>query len=140
MKDHRAVREQVRLLWIANGHNLVEAAKAANVPYRRAQKWLQRGNWQDKSDAITRQVDSSHFVSATADCLASEIESNGKATKLSLSRYAKRAAQDSEQLSTREAPLVHKVAQVAQIVHPEQFNPKGQDPATVAVSIAILNA
>lgn len=59
----------------------------------------------------------SKIVQSTANTLQSELEQNGKETKLSLSRYARRAAKDSEQLSTREAPLVHKVAQVAGIVH-----------------------
>lgn len=125
-------KEVVRLLTLQHGYKV--ASEMSGVPYDLCRQWGARGKWK-LSQTVTK-----HPITVAADNVASEIESNGKATKLSLSRYAKRAAQDSEQLSTREAPLVHKVAQVAQIVHPEEFNPKGQDQAQVAVNIAILNA
>lgn len=66
--------------------------------------------------------------------LQSEIESNGKETKLSLSRYARRAAKDSESLSTREAPLVHKVAQIASLTHPNLFGAEAQ-PAKFTLNV-----
>ncbi len=52
-----------------------------------------------------------------------------------MSRYAKRAAQDSEKATIRDAPLVHKVAQTAGIVH--KWNEKEQSSNAV-VNIALL--
>ena len=46
-----------------------------------------------------------------------ELADNERETRLSLSRYARRAAKDSESASLRDSPYVKQAAQVAGIVH-----------------------
>jgi hypothetical protein len=49
-------------------------------------------------------------------------------------------AKDAESVTLREAPYVHKAAQVASIVNPELYASKDKDATQVAVNIAILGS
>ena len=102
-------RELVRLLVIEHGQKV--AAELSGEPYEKVRKWTQRGNWLAKSQTVP------NGISATVERISDELADNERETRLSLSRYAKRAAQDSENATLRDAPLVHKAAQVAGIVH-----------------------
>lgn len=111
MKQHH---EAVKTLAIAIG--VRKAARQLGLSEDRVRQWSKRESWfklppQPPSKANVT------VVTSPSSVLANELETNGRETKLSLSRYARRAAKDSESLSTREAALVHKVAQVAGIVH-----------------------
>jgi hypothetical protein len=99
--DHPAVREQVRILYVSNGRNLSIAAEACNVPYRRAQKWLQRGNWNEKRDEITRQSDVSHSVSKATNHAESVMQDLGSKSKIALARAGYKAAEHYEKLPGR---------------------------------------
>ena len=99
-------RELVRLLVIEHGQK--RASELSGEPYEKVRKWTQRGNWLASQSVPTK---------AVVERVSDELADNERETRLSLSRYAKRAAQDSENATLRDAPLVHKAAQVAGIVH-----------------------
>ena len=56
-------------------------------------------------------------VQQVAERISDELADNERETRLSLSRYAKRAAKDAEGASLKDAPYVKSAAQVAGIVH-----------------------
>jgi len=78
----------------------------------------------------------SENVGKVADSLANELADNERETRLSLSRYAKKAAQDSEKATLRDSPYVKQAAQTAAIVH--RWDSKEQNQGNVVVNVAIL--
>ena len=115
-------RELVRLLVIEHGQK--RASELSGEPYEKVRKWTQRGNWLASQSVPTK---------AVVERISDELADNERETRLSLSRYAKRAAQDSENATLRDAPLVHKAAQVAGIVHKWGDNDKGSQSFTLNV-------
>jgi hypothetical protein len=101
-------RELVRLLVIEHGQKT--AAELSGEPYEKVRKWTQRGKWL-QSQSVP------NGVSATVARISDELADNERETRLSLSRYARRAAQDAEKASLRDAPYVKAAAQVAGITH-----------------------
>ncbi len=104
-------RELVRILYLEHGHQ--KASELSGVRYDLVRQWASRFGWteprtQSLSQSVTR---------AVADRVQDELAENERETRLSLSRYARRAAQDSEGASLKDAPYVHKTAQVAGLVH-----------------------
>ena len=99
-------KELVKLLVIEHGQKV--ASELSGEPYEKVRKWTQRGNWLASQSVPTR---------AVVERISDELQDNERETRLSLSRYAKKAAKDSEGLSAREAPYVKAVAQTAGIVH-----------------------
>lgn len=92
--DHPAVREQVRLLYLANGKNLTLAANTVGIPIDRAEKWKERGKWDKANDKAANQLAVSEAVGRLVDHAASELADDSKATKLGLSRYARKQAKE----------------------------------------------
>lgn len=115
-------------------HGLKKAAQLANVKYDRVKQWSHRYNW--TAGVIHSQEPVTTVTCSPADALQAELQEHEKNTRLSLARYSARAAKDSEQLSVRQAPLVHKVAQVAGITH--QWSDKREGQANVMVNVALL--
>ena len=70
-----------------------------------------------------------------ADALANVLQEHARETKLSLARSARRMAKDAEQATLREAPYVHKAAQVASITH--GWGEKEKNPNAI-LNVAIL--
>ena len=101
-------RELVKLLVIEHGQK--KAAELANEPYEKVRKWTQRGKWLSSHSVP-------NGVQATVERISDELAVNERETRLSLSRYARRAAQDAESASLRDSPYVKQAAQVAGIVH-----------------------
>ena len=101
-------RELVKLLVIEHGQK--KAAELSGEPYEKVRKWTQRGNWL-ASHSVP------NGVAETVCRVADELADNERETRLSLSRYAKRAAKDAEGASLKDAPYVKSAAQVAGIVH-----------------------
>jgi hypothetical protein len=64
-----------------------------------------------------------------ADALANVLQEHERETKLSLARSARRMAKDAEEATLREAPYVHKAAQVASITH--GWREKEKNPNTI---------
>ena len=77
-------------------------------------------------------------VTKPAEIVLEELADNERETRLSLSRYAKRAAQDSENATLRDAPLVHKAAQVAGIVH--KWNDTGAQGQSFTLNVLNMGA
>ena len=133
-RTHKAVIEQVRLLWLANGGNLTQACKTANVPIDRAEKWKERQNW-SLNALESKQMMTSENVGAIADSLASELAEAETQSRISLARSVKRLAKDSEDVTLRDSGHVYTVAKTAAIVHKwDQKSPQ----ANVMVNIALL--
>jgi hypothetical protein len=70
-----------------------------------------------------------------ADALANVLQEHERETKLSLARSARRMAKDAEEATLREAPYVHKAAQVASITH--GWGEKEKNPNAI-LNLAIL--
>jgi hypothetical protein len=68
--------------------------------------------------------------------ISDELADNERQTRLSLSRYAKKAAQDSEKATLRDSTYVKQAAQTAAIVH--RWYQKDQASGNVVVNVAIL--
>jgi len=90
--DHPAVREQVRLLYIGNGGNLTLAAKTAGIPVDRAEKWKERGKWDELNDAATRQMSLSENVGKVADNLARTLADDSAQSRVGFSKAARKVA------------------------------------------------
>ena len=100
-------KELVRILYLEHGHK--RAAELSGVNYDRVRQWAHRYQWkQGLSQNVTKQV---------AERVTDELAENERETRLSLSRYARRAAKDSEQATLKDAPYVKAAAQVAGITH-----------------------
>ena len=111
-------KQLVRTLVIQHGQK--KAADLSEVPYETVRKWTQRYHWLNNRDV----PNVPNPAKTIADNLESELSENKRETKLSLSRYARKASKDSEECTVKDAPLVHKVAQVASLVWPEENKPQ----------------
>jgi hypothetical protein len=105
-------KEEVRLLAIEYG--VREAARKLGLNEDRVRQWSSRHKWFSKPDVQNSVVTT---VTKPSVVLMDELADNERETRLSLSRYARRAAKDSESATMREAPYVKAVAQVAGITH-----------------------
>lgn len=109
-KANHSQRELVRLLYLEHGHQL--ASEMSGVRYDKVRKWASRYGWKGPSQNVT-----TSNIRAVTEKLSDELADNERETRLSLSRYARRAAKDSEQATLKDAPYVKGVAQVAGITH-----------------------
>lgn len=89
--DHPVVRQQVRLLYHQNGKNLSEAARLANIPLARAEKWKQRDPTWDISP--TGKKDVSENVRDVTDSVVEQLNTDSKATRLGFSKAARKVAE-----------------------------------------------
>jgi uncharacterized protein YjcR len=105
-------KEQIRMLVLSIGYD--QTAERTGIKPATLRKWAERGNWWAKAKP-TKAV--TNVTRQPADILSDTLAEHERETRLSLARYASRAAKDAEQASLRDAPLVHKAAQVAGIVH-----------------------
>ncbi len=121
-------KEAVRLLVLQEG--VREAARLAGLNENTVLSWAHRYDWKV---AIKSQ---SHGHSALVDTVQSELEQNERATRISLSRYSKRAAQEAEEAKLKDAGNVHKAAQVAGITF--KWDQKLDSTANVIVNVALL--
>jgi len=77
-----------------------------------------RDGWTQQIQVAThQQSDAITPVQSVPQSLAAILQEHERETKLSLARSARRMAKDAEQATLREAPYVHKAAQVASIAH-----------------------
>lgn len=118
-------RELVRLLYLEHGHQ--KASELSQVPYDTVRQWAHRYQWNVHSAPVT------NVTRRIADAVQNELAENERETRLSLSRYARRAAKDSEAMSARESPYVKGVAQVASITHKWGENDKASNQFTLNV-------
>jgi len=109
-KANQQQRELVRLLYLEHGHQL--ASEMSGVRYDLVRQWASRYGWQGPSQSVT-----TASIRAVTEKLTDELQENERETRLSLSRYARRAAQSAESATLRDAPYVKAAAQVAGITH-----------------------
>lgn len=77
-------------------------------------QWARRFGWNNKRTHAQETVTT---VTKPIQALQDTLQEHERETRLSLARYARRAAKDAESADLRAAPLVHKAAQVAGLVH-----------------------
>ncbi len=124
-------KEAIRILVADIGYT--RTSERTGIKRDTLYKWGQRKGWKEPvkhAQALTVQS-----VQSIGDIHASELADNECKTKLSLSRYARRAAEHSESATLRDSPYVKQVAQTAAIVH--RWDAKEQQGNTV-VNIALL--
>jgi predicted site-specific integrase-resolvase len=105
-------KEAIRILVADVGYQ--EASKQTGIAYGTLRQWANRGKWHTTpthSQAVTTVT--KPIAQAHADILAE----HERETRLSLAKYARRAAKDAEQASLKDSPYVKQAAQVAGIVH-----------------------
>jgi len=106
-------RNLIRVL--SADHDLKTISQLTNVPYANVRQIVSRSQRKAQQTAVSQIV--TNPVQAVAERLTDELADNERETRLSLSRYARRAAQDAEKASLRDAPYVKAAAQVAGITH-----------------------
>ena len=103
-------RNLIRVL--SADHDLKTISELTNVSYANVRQIVSRSQRkQGLSQIVTNPVQQ------VAERISDELADNERETRLSLSRYAKRAAKDAEGASLKDAPYVKSAAQVAGIVH-----------------------
>jgi hypothetical protein len=122
-------KEAIRLLVIQHGQR--EAARIAGLNEDTVCSWAKRYGWTVASKPQAR-TGNTQLVEKISD----ELADNERQTRLSLSRYAKRAAKDSETATLKDSPYVKQAAQTAAIVH--RWDAKEQNQGNVVVNVAIL--
>ncbi len=120
-------KEAIKLLVIQHGQR--EAARIAGLNEDTVCSWAKRYQWTTASKPQAR-TGNTTLVERISD----ELAENEKETRLSLSRYARRASRDAEEASLREAPYVKQVADVAGKVHKWD-----QQSPTQVFSLNVLN-
>jgi uncharacterized protein YjcR len=105
-------KEEARMLVAELGYN--QAADKLQMKAATLRQWAKRFSWNVTRTHAQQTVTS---VTKPSEALADTLAEHERETRLSLARYASRAAKDAEGASLRDAPLVHKAAQVAGIVH-----------------------
>jgi len=116
MTAAKAIQEQVRILALQIG--VRPAARQLGLNEDTVCSWASRYDWKTPTTQPGPQNSASKLqASYVADSVASELAENERETRLSLSRYARRAAKDSESATLKDAPYVKAAAQVAGITH-----------------------
>jgi len=128
-----AIREQVRMLALEIGEKA--AAEKLGIQYDRVRQWSHRYGWKRPTKSIQQSVTT---VTQPSVVLMDELAENERETRLSLSRYAKRAAKDAEQATIRDAPYVKAVAQVGGIAF--KWGSENDKPGHFTLNVLNLNS
>lgn len=132
MNAATAIQEQVRILAMDIG--VRPAARKLGLNEDTVCSWAIRYGWEIKPAKRGPETIASKMQATTVgDAIRDELAENERETRLSLSRYAKRAAKDSENATLKDAPYVHKAAQVAGIAHRWGDNDKQSNQFTLNV-------
>ncbi len=114
-----------------------DTATRTGIPANTLYQWARRFSWNTPIPHVQKTV---RTVRNPADVLSDELEANGHATKLSLSRSAKRLAAESETATLGQSKHVLNVAKTAATISPELYASGDKNQAQVAVNIAILSS
>jgi hypothetical protein len=129
----------VRVLAVAVG--VREAARQMGISQDAVRQRSKREGWMASPKTVAQRALAKSVTSVSpsalspADALANVLQERQRETKLSLARSARRTAKDAEQATLREAPYVHKAAQVASITH--SSGEKEKNPNAI-LNVAIL--
>jgi len=116
-------REAVRVLVVAVGPR--EAARQMGLSENTVLQWTSRFGWLDHTKAVPQlptsmQKQAVIGVIKPADALANSLKEDALATRVGLTRYAKRMAVQAETAGIlEEAPLYKAVADIHAKMHPE---------------------
>jgi hypothetical protein len=111
----------VRVLAVAVG--VREAARQMGISQDAVRQRSKREGWMASPKTVAQRALAKPVTSVSpnalspADALANVLQEHERETRLSLARYARKASKDAESANLRDAPIVHKLTQVAQIVH-----------------------
>ena len=113
--------EQIKVAYVA-GIGLREIARKMNIPEGTVLAHAKPRGWTQQIQVATQELnvvqsDAITQVQSVPQSIASILAEHERETKLSLARSARRMAKDAEQATLRQAPYVHKAAQVASITH-----------------------
>ena len=130
----------VRVLAVAVG--VREAARQIGISQDAVRQRSKREGWMASPKTAAQRALAKPVTSVSpdalspADALANVLQEHERETKLSLARSARRMAKDAEEATLREAPYVHKAAQVASITH--KWDQREQQSNNVVVNLALL--
>jgi hypothetical protein len=130
----------------ASGVGLREIARRMNIlevtvlQHAKRHRWTQQIKAATSSSNVIAPLSSGviapvQSVQSVPQTVAAILAEHERETKLSLARSARRMAKDAEQATLREAPYVHKAAQVASITH--SWGEKEKNPNAI-LNVAIL--
>jgi hypothetical protein len=128
------VREQIRLLYLANGRNLSETARASGLPIDRLEKWKERGHWDASPEIPKTSLEQCRRVS---DTVALTLAERRDSSRVNLSKYVVDASEKSAR-SKGDHKLARSTREVATIMEKVWPNEKEQNANTL-VSVQILN-
>jgi hypothetical protein len=129
----------VRVLAVAVG--VREAARQMGISQDAVRQRSKREGWMASPKTVAQRALAKPVTSVSpsalspADALANVLQEHERETKLSLARSARRMAKEAEEATLREAPYVHKAAQVASITH--SWREKEKNPNAI-LNVAIL--
>jgi uncharacterized protein YjcR len=127
--------EQIKVAYVS-GIGLREIARKMNIPEGTVLAHAKRHGWTQQIQVAThQQSDAITQLQSVPQSIASILSEHERETKLSLARSARRMAKDAEEATLREAPYVHKAAQVASITH--GWGEKEKNPNAI-LNLAIL--
>jgi DNA invertase Pin-like site-specific DNA recombinase len=127
--------EQIKVAYVS-GIGLREIARKMNIPEGTVLAHAKRHGWTQQIQVATQQQsDAITPVQPVPQSIAAILAEHERETKLSLARSARRMAKDAEEATLREAPYVHKAAQVASITHKWD---QREEQSNVMVNIALL--
>ena len=131
--------EQIKVAYVS-GIGLREIGRKMNIPESTVLAHAKRHAWTQQIQVATGQLavmqsDAITQVQSVPQSIASIFAEHERETKLSLARSARRMAKDAEQATLREAPYVHKAAQVASITH--SWGLREKNPNAI-LNVAIL--
>jgi len=129
--NQKVSKEAIRVLVLQHGQR--EAARIAGLNEDTVCSWAKRYHWTSASKPQAK-TGNTELVSRISD----ELAENERETRLSLSRYARRAAKDSESATLRDAPYVKGVAQVAGITH--KWNDQDGKASHFTLNVLNLNS
>ena len=108
-----------------------------NIPEGTVLAHAKRRGWTQRIQVATQELnvvqsDAITPVQSVPQSIASILAEHERETKLSLARSARRMAKDAEQATLRQAPYVHKAAQIASITH--GWGEKEKNPGSASKS------
>ena len=127
-------RNLIRVL--SADHDLKTISQLTNVPYANVRQIVSRA--QRKAVKLSQSQIVTNPVQVVAERIADELADNERETRLSLSRYARRAARDAESATLKDAPYVKAAAQVAGITH--KWNDDSSKPGHFTLNMLNINS
>lgn len=109
-------KEEARLLAIEYG--IRETARKTGINANTLLSWSKRYAWFAQPASVIKQNGNAiSAIKPTGTIVLEDLAEHERDTKLSLARYARKAAQDNEKAGIEQASAMHKVGQLAGLVY-----------------------